>query len=147
MKKNNNYEKTKKTFRLIGIPMIIIGLALIVTGMVDFFNALNSQDSPKLFFLLFIGLPLFGIGLVLTIISYADKFQKFALYQAAPAIKESMNYVMNNEYVCPKCGEKNEAGSKYCSKCGEPLKKLCPSCGEEIPSDSNYCNHCGKKIC
>lgn len=147
MKKNNNYEKTKKTLRLIGIPMIIIGLVLIIVGMFDFFKAFNNQENPKLFFLLFIGLPLFGIGLALTIISYADKFHMFALNQAAPAIKESMNYVLNNEYICRKCGEKNEQGSKYCSKCGESLRKVCPACGEEIPNDSNYCKNCGKKVC
>lgn len=146
MNKKNNYEKSKKVLRTIGLTMSISGLICIIIGMIDFFSSFND-GVPKLFFLLFIGLPLFGIGLGLTIMSYADKIHKYAASQVMPTIKESVNYVMGDNSICPKCGEKNEKGSLYCNKCGEPLKRICPKCGEEIPFDSNYCNKCGSKIC
>lgn len=132
MNKKNNYEKSKKVLRTIGLTMSISGLICIIIGMIDFFSSIN-RGVPKLFFLLFIGLPLFGIGLGLTIMSYADKLHKYAASQVMPTIKESVNYVMGDNSICPKCGE--------------PLKRICPKCGEEIPFDSNYCNKCGSKIC
>lgn len=58
--------------------------------------------------------------------------------------------VVKEDLVCPLCGEKNEYDSKYCSRCGEVLKKdesiICPLCGEKNDLESKYCSKCGHNL-
>jgi len=52
--------------------------------------------------------------------------------------------------VCSGCGAALSADSKFCDKCGEPVKKpkpsACPSCGKALNPGSKFCNECGTRI-
>jgi len=54
--------------------------------------------------------------------------------------------------ICPKCGEKVPATSKFCPNCGTNLTPpsqntmTCPNCGKSIPANSKFCPECGQKI-
>jgi membrane protease subunit (stomatin/prohibitin family) len=54
--------------------------------------------------------------------------------------------------ICPKCGEKVPATSKFCPNCGTNLTPpsegamTCPKCGKSIPANSKFCPECGNKI-
>ena len=54
--------------------------------------------------------------------------------------------------ICPKCGEKVPATSKFCPNCGTTLTPpsegamKCPNCGKSIPANSKFCPECGFKI-
>jgi len=54
--------------------------------------------------------------------------------------------------ICPKCGEKVPATSKFCPNCGTTLTPpsegaiSCPKCGKSIPANSKFCPECGNKI-
>lgn len=54
--------------------------------------------------------------------------------------------------ICPKCGAKIPATSKFCPECGTPITPpssetmACPKCGKTIPSTSKFCPDCGEKI-
>lgn len=54
--------------------------------------------------------------------------------------------------ICPKCGEKVPATSKFCPNCGTNLTPPsqqaipCPKCGKSIPANSKFCPECGQKI-
>jgi membrane protease subunit (stomatin/prohibitin family) len=54
--------------------------------------------------------------------------------------------------ICPKCGEKVPATSKFCPNCGTNLTPPtqgainCPKCGKSIPANSKFCPECGTKI-
>jgi membrane protease subunit (stomatin/prohibitin family) len=54
--------------------------------------------------------------------------------------------------ICPKCGEKVPATSKFCPSCGTTLTPptqgamTCPNCGKSIPANSKFCQECGTKI-
>jgi len=54
--------------------------------------------------------------------------------------------------ICPKCGEKVPATSKFCPNCGTNLTPPsheaipCPNCGKSIPANSKFCPECGQKI-
>jgi class 3 adenylate cyclase/tetratricopeptide (TPR) repeat protein len=47
---------------------------------------------------------------------------------------------------CPRCGEDNPAGGKFCRACGIPLGVRCPSCGHAGPADSRFCTECGAAL-
>ena len=54
--------------------------------------------------------------------------------------------------ICPKCGAKVPATSKFCPECGTQLTPeaagtmTCPKCGKTIPAGSKFCPECGEKI-
>jgi membrane protease subunit (stomatin/prohibitin family) len=54
--------------------------------------------------------------------------------------------------ICPKCGEKVPATSKFCPNCGTNLTPpsqqatTCPNCSKSIPANSKFCPECGFKI-
>jgi class 3 adenylate cyclase len=47
---------------------------------------------------------------------------------------------------CPRCGEDNPAGGKFCRACGIRLGVRCPSCGGASPADSRFCTECGTTL-
>ncbi|MCL2477557.1 SPFH domain-containing protein [Candidatus Bathycorpusculum sp.] len=67
--------------------------------------------------------------------------------QAAPVAAPATALV-----ICPKCGEKVPATSKFCPSCGTNLTPpsqqtmTCPNCGKSIPANSKFCPECGQKI-
>jgi membrane protease subunit (stomatin/prohibitin family) len=54
--------------------------------------------------------------------------------------------------ICPKCGSRVPATSKFCPECGTTLSPpsagtmSCPNCGKTIPAGSKFCPDCGHKI-
>ncbi len=54
--------------------------------------------------------------------------------------------------ICPKCGSKVPATSKFCPECGTQLTPpsaeaiKCPKCGKSIPAHSKFCPECGNPI-
>ena len=62
------------------------------------------------------------------------------------AITQTINDTISDKKIICRCGEENEQGSKFCSKCGSPLIKTCPNCHNEIETNDNYCNKCGTKL-
>ncbi len=53
--------------------------------------------------------------------------------------------------ICPKCGAKVPATSKFCPECGTQLGQVegmmnCPKCGKSIPANSKFCPECGNKF-
>jgi len=52
--------------------------------------------------------------------------------------------------VCPNCGAKNPATTKFCGNCGTSLapvaKIVCPNCKAENPANLKFCGNCGKPL-
>jgi membrane protease subunit (stomatin/prohibitin family) len=54
--------------------------------------------------------------------------------------------------ICPKCGARVPATSKFCPECGTALTPpsagaiSCPKCGKLIPAGSKFCPECGEKL-
>ena len=48
--------------------------------------------------------------------------------------------------VCSACGTANDAGRKFCTKCGNRLAATCPSCGTPYSDDDLFCGECGTAL-
>lgn len=44
---------------------------------------------------------------------------------------------------CPECGFLNDAGARFCGKCGSSLTKQCPSCSADVSLELRFCSDCG----
>lgn len=154
-----DYSKTKKTFRTLGFIILPIGLVLSIIGFIDFFMSFNSMTQPKLFFCLFIGLPLTSIGIIFLILGFMKELNSFAASQSAPVHKDVVNYMLDgtreelsktinasNKIICPECKAENDKDALFCSTCGHKLKNTCPKCNAENDADAKFCKNCGEEL-
>lgn len=157
-------EATKKILKRIGFLLFVPGAILTVIGLVDFFGAMMGNGFPQSFFLCFIGMPLMGIGGFCLKFAYMGNVARYTAGQAAPIVKDSVNYLLDgtrdeiNETIkvfkgekpsvkCPKCDKQNVSNAIFCDQCGTKLGLACRFCNTENDSNAKYCKKCGKEIC
>jgi hypothetical protein len=79
--------------RLAGPLIALIGIILIVVGMISFFRAFDSFQSPRYFWCVFAGMPLFVVGLVLAKFGYLGAISRYVASESAPVAKDVVNYL------------------------------------------------------
>lgn len=155
----NNHQKTKKQLKVIGIILVSIGGVCAIIGFVDFFIAMANMSQPTMFFLLFIGIPLLGIGGSILGFAFRSEIMRYNKNESVPIINEASDEMkptfrnvasavkesMNESIVCS-CGTTNDKDSRFCKKCGKELYKVCPNCNAKVENDSEFCTKCGTKL-
>lgn len=54
--------------------------------------------------------------------------------------------IESKQTICPKCGKPAGEG-KFCNNCGAPLSLIvCPKCGAKSPAGTRFCGECGNKL-
>ncbi len=53
---------------------------------------------------------------------------------------------MQQMVTCPRCGQPNQPGQRYCWHCGSPLAAGCPNCGASLDPGSRFCGNCGAQM-
>lgn len=154
---NNQHEKIKKKLRIVGFTLLAIGFIFAMIGFIDFFA---TNDFPTKFWCLFVGIPLLGIGGMLTLLSFQREMHSYAKNESVPVINEASEELspairntaqaikdglLQNEIVCS-CGKTNEIGDKFCSGCGKQLSTVCPHCGKTVEASDIFCGECGKQL-
>ena len=154
------HKRIKKRLRIIGIILLVLGAGLTITGFVSFFTAMGSYGMPKLFWCAFIGLPMLAFGGMLTALGFKKEFARYVKNETTPifnelgqeikpgisAITQTIAGSIQNEKITCKCGQENDIGDKFCSRCGSPLTKTCPKCNCEVNDSDKFCNNCGNKL-
>lgn len=157
---NNNHEETKKKLKIIGFIVLGAGIILSAIGLISFFSAFGSGDFPKLFFLVFPGFPMIGIGASMLSFAYKREIMRYSKNESVPVINEAIEEVgptvkkvVSEEKTsdektkkCPDCGAENSDKNKFCSECGAALNKVCPSCGNTVEAEDKFCPNCGTKL-
>ena len=155
--KKEKHLRAKLTLKVVGIILLTAGLGFIIVGITDFVSTFGKPDMPKHFWCLFVGFPLFAIGIVITLLGFKKEITTYIKNESVPVINEigqeikpAVSAISNavkdgmEEKVICECGTQNEQGSKFCSNCGKSLIVLCPNCGAKINSNNKFCNNCGK---
>lgn len=160
----------------VGIVISITGIILLILGFANFGDFSSNNDMVMFIvggFLFAIGFAMLGIGIYATFFAHAREIGSYTASSVAPVLKETTEYIApavnksvgnlaesisegiasgkakgkDEAITCKKCGEKNEKGSKFCSKCGKSIEteKVCSNCGKKIENNDNFCPHCGQK--
>lgn len=157
---NNNHEETKKKLKIIGSVILGVGITLSAIGLISFFSAFGSDNFPKLFFLVFPGFPMIGIGASMLSFAYKREIMRYSKNESVPVINEAIEEVgptvkkvVSGEKTsdkktkkCPNCGAENPDKNKFCPECGATLDKICPTCGNTVDADDKFCPNCGTKL-
>ena len=169
-------KKVGKILLGIGIVISIAGIILLILGFANFGDFSSNNDMVMFIvggFLFAIGFAMLGFGFHATFLAHTREISSYTATSVAPVLKETTEYIaptINNTVggmaesisegiasgkakgkaeaiICQDCGEKNEAGSKFCSNCGKSLDtaKYCVNCGKKIENDDKFCPHCGQK--
>lgn len=72
----------------------------------------------------------------------------------APALEPPKQNASSNTgvVICPSCGNRQEAGSKFCFQCGQklaaepPRVRNCPHCGAKVMDGMLFCMECGTRL-
>lgn len=162
MKNNNNsnHENVKLTLKIVGGVCLSVGIICSVIGFINFFSTIATGEFPKLFFMLFIGFPLIGVGASLLGFAFRREIMTYTKNESVPVINQmggeitpavkdiasAIKTTGNENTTCPECGSINDKDDKFCKNCGRKLHNTCPGCGAEVASDCKYCPQCGCKI-
>ena len=168
----------RRFLRVLGPLLILVGLICLVSGFkstfVDGPSRFMARESPfpgqspgfdgmlfrqkssspfGRFWLMFVGMPLLGIGVIVTVLGYKGAVARYAAGELAPVAKDTVNYMANGTrdsvrtiasaigeglrgsaagadsdsqvtvVRCHKCNAENDSGAKFCSQCGAALQK------------------------
>jgi RNA polymerase subunit RPABC4/transcription elongation factor Spt4 len=166
------HKSVRNTLRVLGPVMAMTGLGFVVIGLVDFFHAFGGSGEPRLFWCLFLGLPLVFAGGVLSSYGYLGKILRYMVGETAPPVKDTFNYLADGtrEGVktvagaigqglreggwsaaptmvrCHKCNALAPGDARFCGQCGQALSKTkpCPNCRELNDPDAKFCDNCGR---
>ena len=151
------HERTKRTLKIIGVVIAVIGLGLAVMGGVDMISSVSDDKMPTLFWGLIVGLPMLGIGGMFCLMGFRKEITRYVKNETVPVINETgqeirpaisaiAGAVKNAEgNICPHCGNPNDETAKFCRHCGAELSVVCPSCGEKVKA-GKFCDKCGKLL-
>ena len=168
------HAETRSALRVIGPCVLGAGLIFMLIGIGNFFASFGSPEPPRYFWCAFIGIPLLGIGGMITHFAYLGAVTRYMADEVAPVGKDVVNYMADGtkgavrdlasavgeglglkppaEHPavarCPKCDADNEASANFCKQCGAPLARpqICRACGHENAADAQFCDHCGKAV-
>ena len=140
------HQRRKNILKIIGVALLLVGFTCTVIGLVDFIQALSTSEKPKLFWCLFIGFPLMGIGSGFSVFAFRSEIAAHAKEESSPVAADAVSEPSNAIHTqkC-ECGQINKTEANFCSACGKALKKTCPNCGKELFANNLYCNECGNK--
>ena len=85
----NRHEKFKLAMKIIGLILLIGGIAFIIVGGVDFFTAMSEWRQPEKFWAFFVGSPLFAFGISMLLIGFRREIARYMKDEMAPVINET----------------------------------------------------------
>lgn len=136
-------KKLRKKLLTFGIVGVVLGALMILGGIIMFMIPLMSplETVNGLPVTSIIGMIMFMIGGGLSSISVVLIYYGLAILVGGATAK----FVDKSINQRCECGEVILSSSKYCPKCGLPVRKTC-ECGHVNDSESKYCTECGKKL-
>lgn len=161
------HSQLRQTLRVVGPATLVGGLVLMVVGLGNFFLAFGTMEPPRYFWCAFLGIPLIGVGGMITQYAFLGAFYRFVAAEAAPVAKDTFNYMATgttegvrdiasaikqglrgDAMTCPTCGCNHGIDAKFCDHCGQPIasSKTCSECSAANNPRAKFCDACGHRF-
>jgi hypothetical protein len=129
-----NQAGVRTALRAGGALLLVAALGLVVTGGVEFFT-LQDFEEPHRFWMIMVGVPTLGIGLMMLQAGFAGAGARYAAGEYAPVAKDTAAYLSDGKGIlgvgatggtvagpyCRSCGTRNDAEARFCDACGASL--------------------------
>ena len=111
------------TLRIGGAILAPTGLVLLVIGVMSIVRATGFSE-PKHAWLMFIGIPMLGIGLMMLMVGFIGPTTRYVAGEVGPTARDSLRYVgiraRRRPAMCA-AGHFSPPGSGVCVVCGQPI--------------------------
>jgi hypothetical protein len=162
------HDATRNLLRIVGPLVVATGLAFIIVGMVSFFSSFNSvsqsvrqpwpplgpppaePEGPQYFWCVFVGMPIFIVGLLLCKFAFLGAVARYAAQEIAPVGRDTFNYLASEarpgirgmasavtegirqgmgqaagaQVICSRCHAANDPDARFCKNCGAELNAM-----------------------
>ena len=150
------YEEKKKSIRIIGIILLVVGVALFLFGISNIFTVFTTptdwdnfaQQSSNMMgsfviggFSVVIGFALIGIGFQMYFATHIRGISRFSARETAPATEIMTEAVASGLSR----GFSKEGGGPF-SASKEVIKVKCRNCGYLETEDADFCSKCGERM-
>ena len=133
--------------RALGAVLTGLGGILTAIGMISFFSAFGRGGAPELFWCVFLGLPLLGVGTMLLKLGYLGSVARYVAGETAPVAADTLDYVARASTD----GLREVAGAIGAGLRGAPAgaaaateaTQPCRHCRAPQRPDANFCDRCG----
>jgi hypothetical protein len=85
------HQAVRRALRVVGPVMALAGLIFLIVGMTSFFSSFGSFAPPHYFWCCFVGIPLLGVGLMLTKAGYFGDIVRYFAAEATPVASDAFN--------------------------------------------------------
>jgi hypothetical protein len=90
------HSKARTVLRVGGLVTAAVGMIFMIVGFGSFFTSFGTFEPPRLFWCIFVGMPLLFIGVVMCMMGFLGAFQRYVFGESAPVAKDVVNYMGEN---------------------------------------------------
>lgn len=142
------HNATRSLLRGAGPLIFMVGGLFALVGGVNFFSAFGGAGPPTLFWCLFVGLPLMGIGTFLTKAGYAGKIIRYYSQEITPAATDTFNYAAREtkdgiREIAGAIGEGLRGTGDIRGSAGSTPAARCHRCNHDNAAEARFCSRCG----
>ena len=85
------HSAARSLLRIVGPSIALVGLSFMIVGIVSFFSAIGSFETPRLFWCCFVGMPLLFVGGVLSMFGFMGAVSRYAAAEQVPVATDAIN--------------------------------------------------------
>ncbi len=138
----------RTTFRVLGVVLVLVGLALVGTALADFFASFSSlgEGMPTKFWMAFVGLPVLAVGIWAVMAGFMGTASRYVAGETLPVVKDGLGYLTQGHgldglgRVADATPTDRVAAAAYCTECGAALS------GTALSGTARFCSGCGHAV-
>jgi len=116
-KTEQDHSTKRNAIRILGIISLLVGIPLLLTGVVSFFESFGTFQRPKYFWCAFIGLPMMGFGIMLLKAGFLGVAATYVSDEVTPVVIKAARHIGSEMAIATK-------GTQDASARMEKLKEL-----------------------
>lgn len=138
----------RTTFRVLGVVLVLGGLALLGTALADFFASFSSpgRGMPTKFWMAFVGIPVLAVGIWAVMAGFMGTASRYVAGETLPVVKDGLGYLTQGHgiaglgRIADATPTDRATAARYCTECGAALS------GTALSGTARFCSGCGHAV-
>lgn len=133
----------RTTFRVLGVVLVLVGLALVGTALADFFASFSSlgEGMPTKFWMAFVGWPVLAVGIWAVMAGFMGTASRYVAGETLPVVKDGLGYLTQGHGLDGLGRDAEATPTDRATAAG-----YCTECGAALPATARFCSGCGHAV-